>query len=142
MIAHSRHGTHSPFVYALAENVIYSSSEKGERKIRKKDRLIGKIADYFGVVYTSSPQNTGNAKALYVQDFTVSVAGIATLQKQFRYIVLTDIYRNKSDRKRWRTICQDERFIVTIDLFFFGLLFYRPKQPKQNFRLRYPFWRR
>src|SRR5690606_15415280 len=117
LIAHSRHGTHSPFVYALAENVIYSSSEKRNGKNRNRDWLMSKIADYYGVVYTSSPQNACDTKALYVQDVTISVTDIAALQKQFRYIVLADIYRNKSDRRRWRAICQDERFIVTINLF-------------------------
>jgi len=128
-------------VYALAENVIYRPSHTKRAKEQSDNWLIHEIADYYGVVYTSSLRDTGEDKALYVQDAAMSMEDLAALQHQFQYIMLRDIYKTKNNRQRWRTICQDERFVVVIDLFFFGLLFYRTEQPKQYFRLRYPFWR-
>lgn len=139
--SNSRHGTHSPFVYALAEQVIYKRRWSTEKATKGYKRLLSEIANYFEVTYTSLPSDNGMDKALWVADVQISIDELALCQHQFRYIVLEHIYRSSEDRKRWRLLQRDERFVVTIDLFFFGLVFYRTEQPKQHFKLRYPFWK-
>lgn len=140
-MSNSRHGTHSPFVYGLADEVIYK--RLGEKNIpdHVSNRLANEIADYFGVVYTLSQQDAGRANALYIDDVVTTTEELVQLQYKFQYIVLAGIYNGKNNRRRWQSVCQDERFVVTIDMFFFGLIFYRTEQPKQNFKLRFPFWK-
>ncbi len=139
--SHSRHGTHSPFVYRLADKVIYKRTEEKYRRTRIGDLLVKEIADYFGVVHTLSRVEVGESKALYIEDAVTTVEDLAQLQHQFHYIVLAGIYNSEYHIRRWRHVCKDGRFIVTIDLFLFGLIFYRREQPKQNFKLRFPFWK-
>lgn len=53
-------------------------------------------------------------------------------------IVLHDIYWSTGMTKAWEKIKADDAATVTIDLFFFGLVYIRPGQEKEHFRIRYP----
>ena len=53
-------------------------------------------------------------------------------------IVLHDIYWSSGMQKAWKEITQDAEATVTIDLFFFGLVYFRPQQTKQHFNVRFP----
>ncbi|GAB5538738.1 MAG: class I SAM-dependent methyltransferase [Salibacteraceae bacterium] len=53
-------------------------------------------------------------------------------------IVLHDLYWSQGMTDAWEWIKQDVEATVTIDLFFFGLVYFRPAQEKQHFRIRYP----
>lgn len=53
-------------------------------------------------------------------------------------IVLHDIYWSRGMTEAWERIKADETATVTIDLFFFGLVYFRPEQRKQHFSIRYP----
>lgn len=139
--ANSRHGTHSPFVYALAEQVIYKRSAYRDEKVKGYKGLLHEIAEYFSVTYSFDPSVSSEDKALWLRDGRISVDVLALLQHQFRYVVIENIHNSAKDRARWNILQRDSRFVVTIDLFFFGLLFYRTEQPKQHFKLRYPFWK-
>lgn len=139
--ANSRHGTHSPFVYALAEDVIYKrSSPKGKTK-KGYEGLLQEIADYYQVRYTHKPDETGEDRALWIRGMQFEVDELASYQHQFRYIVIEQIHASAKESARWAALQRDDRFVVTVDMFFFGLLFYRTEQPKQHFKLRYPFWK-
>ncbi len=51
--------------------------------------------------------------------------------------VFDDIYWSEEMEKAWNDIKSHPEVIVTIDLFFVGLVFFRTKQPKQHFTLRF-----
>jgi predicted O-methyltransferase YrrM len=51
--------------------------------------------------------------------------------------ILDDIYWSKDMNKAWKKLVRDPYFGISIDLYHFGLLFPRKKQPKQHFRLRF-----
>ncbi|RYU77898.1 O-methyltransferase [Hymenobacter persicinus] len=51
--------------------------------------------------------------------------------------VLDDIHWSAEMARAWRTIQHHPQVLLTIDLFFVGLVFFRPNQPKQHFRLRF-----
>lgn len=55
--------------------------------------------------------------------------------------VFDDIHWSPEMEAAWLYITQHPSVSVTIDLFSVGLVFFRKKQPKQNFVLRWPFWR-
>ncbi|MFT4032112.1 MAG: class I SAM-dependent methyltransferase [Siphonobacter sp.] len=51
--------------------------------------------------------------------------------------VFDDIHWSDEMEKAWTDIQAHPRVIVTIDLFFVGLVFFRKKQPRQHFILKY-----
>lgn len=53
-------------------------------------------------------------------------------------IVLHDIYWSDDMNRAWEKIKADEDATVTIDLFFFGLVYLRKSQRKEHFSIRYP----
>lgn len=139
LTSNSRHGTHSPFVYKIANEVIYSKSKPTTLRLSKQ-RLLDDIASYFQVKYTRLTADLGIDKALIVSE-NVDIQQLITIQKEYKYIVVHDIYKSDFAIKLWKSICSDPHFIVCIDLFYFGLIFYREEQPKQLFKLRFPYWR-
>jgi predicted O-methyltransferase YrrM len=50
--------------------------------------------------------------------------------------VLDDIYWSKEMTRAWRAICARPEVMISIDLFYFGLVFFRDKQPKQHFTIK------
>jgi predicted O-methyltransferase YrrM len=52
-------------------------------------------------------------------------------------VVLDDIYWSEEMKKAWQNICQRPEVMLSIDLFWVGILFFRKKQPKQHFLLRF-----
>ncbi len=51
--------------------------------------------------------------------------------------VFDDIYWSKGMQEAWELIQNHERVMISIDLFDFGLAFFRTNQPKQHFKLRW-----
>jgi predicted O-methyltransferase YrrM len=51
--------------------------------------------------------------------------------------VFDDIHWSQEMEKAWEYIRNHPRVIITIDLFFIGLVFFRKKQPKQHFTLKF-----
>lgn len=51
--------------------------------------------------------------------------------------VLDDIYWSEGMQRAWQQIQQHPQVMLTIDLFRVGLVFFRKKQPKQHFKLRF-----
>ena len=61
---------------------------------------------------------------------------LKALLKNDGLIILDDIYWSKGMTEAWNELKKDEFFGIGIDLFHFGMLFKRHKQPKQEFILR------
>ena len=51
--------------------------------------------------------------------------------------ILDDIHWSVDMTRAWETIKAHPEVLLTIDLFFIGLVFFRKSQPKQHFRLRF-----
>ena len=54
--------------------------------------------------------------------------------------VFDDIHWSEEMEQAWATIRQHPSVTVSIDLLWVGLVFFRKKQPKQHFVLRFPLW--
>jgi predicted O-methyltransferase YrrM len=50
--------------------------------------------------------------------------------------IFDDIYWSKSMTDAWEFIKQHPQVTITIDTFFWGLVFFRQEQPKENFKIR------
>ena len=55
--------------------------------------------------------------------------------------VFDDVHWSAEMEMAWAYIKAHPSVTVTIDLFAVGLVFFRKQQPKQNFVLRWPFWK-
>ncbi len=51
--------------------------------------------------------------------------------------IFDDIYWSKGMEEAWKTIKNHPKVIVTVDLFFIGLVFFRSEQKKQHFKLKF-----
>ncbi|MBS3738105.1 O-methyltransferase [Mesohalobacter halotolerans] len=51
-------------------------------------------------------------------------------------IILDDIYWSKGMQEAWQTICRDDKVKVSIDLYFWGIVFFKPELSKQDFKIR------
>ena len=51
-------------------------------------------------------------------------------------IILDDIYWSQGMQEAWHAICHDQDVKVSIDLYFWGIVFFKPALSKQNFKIR------
>ena len=52
-------------------------------------------------------------------------------------LIFDDIHWSPGMERAWNAVVDDPDVTVTVDLFFFGLVFFREKQQKQHFQLRF-----
>ncbi|NVO02811.1 MAG: class I SAM-dependent methyltransferase [Bacteroidetes bacterium] len=52
-------------------------------------------------------------------------------------LIFDDIRWSKDMKEAWKQIVQNELTVITIDLFFMGLVFFRKEQPKEHFQIRF-----
>jgi hypothetical protein len=125
--SNSRHGTHSPFVYSMADELIYN------KNLNRSDSLMDDFIRYY--------ESKGLSEdAFLVTDLnTHSVEELLGIQEIYFMIFVKDIYQNASHRKIWKSMQAHKGFVVLIDLFEFGIICKRKEQPKENFKLRYPY---
>ncbi len=140
--SNSRHGTHSPFVYKLADEVIYAEPFGNVIHLDSKPSALMKdIASYYTlpILHAKHQNSIDSICCLSLKDSTVEE--LSQLQHDYYMIFITDLYKDSHAEKKWQQIKQNAAFIVTIDLFHFGIICYRIEQPKEHFKLRFPYWK-
>ncbi|TYR35966.1 hypothetical protein FXV77_11020 [Sphingobacterium phlebotomi] len=147
-VSNSRHGTHSPFVYGLASHVIYHVSRVQPHTIAvpsdfnpKYRNLLLAILTYMHVEELDYLGQSGQAEALFADLRSNTVDEITEAVRQGKVIIVHEPFRSRKTKWIWQQLVQSTDVVVSINLFHFGLLMYRTEQRKENFRLRYPFWK-
>lgn len=146
--ANSRHGTHSPFVYKLADEVIYakvlpSSLPAGmpEGFAPGYQALLQNCLGFLGLDALSLYPTNHLQKAVCLNLNLVEQRQVLDLLRLGHIVVVDEPYRTQKTKTVWQDLCQDSAVLVSIDLFHFGILLNRDEQRKEYFRLRYPYRR-
>lgn len=125
--AHTRYNLHSPFLFALYDEVLMArlDSERskslpscGERRYRE---LVYKITDFFSMRQTEVET-----------DMTVLV-GDGVLKKA---VVVRRPHRSAEFEQRWKEMAETSGCNIVIDLFDVGLLLHNPRLRPQQWLLR------
>ena len=150
-ISTNQHGVHSPFVYHFVTKGLYCKSIENNisdtypaLKVlpNKEKKVLSKIIHYFDIKtisfdIKSSTENLDKAyQLLYINiSDALILNNLATLTSK-QVVVITEIHQNKKKNIRWLEIIKKEEATVTIDLFYFGLIFIRKEQVKEHFNIR------
>ena len=163
LVAKTRHGVHSPFVYDFIENLLYDKvdiptenrklsflEEQSSSKIYKD--LIVKIISYYNCNNILCVGQTG-LQNVYIPPETeliwlnmrINITGEKIINKALdaaqshTIIVVSNIHETKLHAEMWDRICADSKVKLSMDLYKIGLLFFKEDfKVKQHFILKYP----
>ena len=165
LTAKSRHGTHSPFVYKLVDEVIYDFSakkvyedlEKQRKKLLNDDEasLSPRLVQLIYLLAHNHPLQP--AKIIIAQEIErndrldfVYINGDRTKETMLNYfyaclpkvhestlLIFKDSYRNKRLKEAWKEIKAHPQVTVTIDLFWIGLVYFKKDQVKEHFKIKF-----
>ena len=68
-----------------------------------------------------------------------TLEAILELYMNIPVLILKNIYTDNAAKQKWSALKADQTIVVTIDLFYFGIIIFRKEQPKENFKLRFPY---
>lgn len=147
----NQHGVHSPFVFDFVtkglykkrvENINFDTYTELKSLSKKQQKLLSKIIHYFKIdtIYfdylTFIKTSNKNYKTLYISNLkNINKFKFNNLSSK-HFIITEGIYRNKESHQNWQKIIQKKEVTVTIDLFYFGLIFFRKEQAKEHFKIR------
>lgn len=153
MQATNEHGVHSPFVYAYLTKCLYQKTRYSKNPVND---IILKTIGYFqysnGLIHGNGVLNDEIRKNF--PDFDLKSAlsdivyfeNIPTLSIEFlleKYpipnhgaLVFNGIYKSREANNYWQELIGSEKFTVSIDCYYCGILFIRKEQVKEHFRIR------
>jgi len=148
LTSNSRHGTHSPFVYALADKAVYRRSRmRSAEKTAVPDGfaphylpLLRDVLAHLSMDELAGFRPDAEAPALLADLDTVSIDAIIEAVSAGKAIIIHEPFRTRSTKRIWQKLIREKTVSVSVNLFHFGLLLRRDGQRKEDFSLRYPFW--
>jgi hypothetical protein len=147
----NQHGVHSPFVYNFITKGLYTKKIKNTiindyselKKLSKKEQKVcSKIIAYFKIntVYFDVTSLNKSEDKVYKIIYFNTIEKLQT-SELFTFntkdiLVIHGIHQQKKTVLRWQEIIKSKEAKVTIDLFYFGLIFFRKEQVKEHFNIR------
>ena len=151
--AKGRHGTHSPFVYELADHVLLDKGPiKKEYFIKcpsvelKYENLLSRIAAYYNykeiITLPGTNEISKHADMLLISSEPSTWLNLpneyAHLLKNESAVVITGIHKNAAHSAAWKKLTTNDKVRMSIDLYGIGLLLFRKEfKEKQHFVLKY-----
>ena len=147
----NQHGLHSPFVYDFVTKGLYKKGSKNnipnthqelKNLSTKQQKILSKILEYFKVdtIYYDfikfSESSKKNYRLLFIKDINQLNGVKFTNLNSKHFILISGIYQDKSSDKLWKEIIKINNATVTIDLYYFGMIFFRKEQVKEHFIIR------
>lgn len=150
----NQHGVHSPFVYDFVTKGLYASLTETNLNIdlinsfhlhKREEKILINILVYFDlfdrIKEVNSVTNTlyKSYNYLYINslcDFNITEIQMQSGMHGIQTIILRKPYANVASEEKWKKIIQMPSATVTIDLFYFGLVFFRKEQRKEHFVIR------
>lgn len=147
----NQHGLHSPFVYDFVTKGLYKKELKSnnfeeyselESLSKKQVKLLSKIVKYFKVdtiyfdIIKFNKTKENGFKTLFINDISkLSKLDFSKLNTE-DIIVIKSIYQNKKKYLQWLEITKNKDITVSVNLYYFGLIFNRKEQAKEHFIIR------
>ena len=147
----NQHGVHSPFVYDFVTKGLYKKETsninlnvfKTDKKLSKKEeKILLKVVQYFNLNLQSNNLDLNNTKTKFNFNLLfynyLNYKNIVTLNSKNpnSFIIINNIYNDKKSQENWKKIIALPKATVTIDLFYFGIIFFRKEQEKEHFVIR------
>jgi len=147
----NQHGVHSPFVYDFVTKGLYKKVNSNiklkdftfdDEFSKKEEKILKKIIEYFKP--TSIIINLNIEEITINKEFNLLFYSYLSKNKIKKivaiypksFIIIKNIHQNKAMQKSWVEITQLQEATVTLDLFYFGVIFFRKEQAKEHFVIR------
>ena len=147
----NQHGIHSPFVFDFVTKGLYQKQKnqkkinlksadlnfsKSEEKLLHKILIYFKIDDKFNEIINSIKTLDKIHKVFYYNNLNNFKIDYLNRNSPVEMLIIRGIHQSKDNEKKWQKIIKIEDATVTIDLFYFGLVFFRKEQRKEHFIIR------
>lgn len=131
----------NPYFYTLEGNPEIANIARDNFKsfnIQDINLTIGNFDD----ILVNVLQNFSNIDLAYLDGNHRKAATLKYFEQVLPYlhndsiVIVDDIYWSKDMHDAWTLLCKNPSVRVSVNYFFFGLLFFRKEQAKQDFKLR------
>lgn len=146
-----QHGVHSPFVFDFVTkglyqkrriNSLFSDFFANEKLTKKEQIILQKTGAYFNIqtIHTSIKELENNLNKpynlLYISNINLFNINKLVIDTSKIIVIFHNIHANQQNHQKWESNCKNKEVSVSIDLFYFGLLFFRKAQAKEHFKIR------
>ena len=147
----NQHGVHSPFVFDFVTKSLYKNNQEIinfdnylqlEYLSKKKIKILSKIVSYFQLTeiyfnfFEFKKIKSKNYKLLYIKNIEKLQQSKFTNLTSNHIIIVDGIYSTKKSAEVWQEIIKNKEVQITINLFYFGLIFFKKEQAKEHFKIR------
>ena len=128
----TKYRIHSPFVYRLVTQCLENPS--GFKKLSATDQMF-QLKNYLLKSNSRESQVIEGLILESMDDFQV-INDFIQNSSEGSFLLIKKPHDNQTKEKLWKRLKTSHQLNVSIDLFFVGILFKRPQQVEEHFRIR------